>query len=84
MKWSHTWEGSGGPRSGVLSTAGNVVFAGDSSNNLVALNATTGDILWHCNLGAGMSNGPMTYEMDGRQYLIIGAADSLFAFVMNN
>ena len=42
IKWSHTWEGTGGPRSGVLSTAGNLVFAGDPSNNLVAVNATTG------------------------------------------
>ena len=33
----------GGPRSGVLSTAGNLVFAGDASNNFVALNAATGE-----------------------------------------
>jgi len=49
IKWSRSWEGTGGPRSGVLSTAGNLVFAGDPSNNLVAVNATTGQPLWNAN-----------------------------------
>ena len=39
VKWSHKWEGN--IRAGVLSTAGNVVFTGGTSNDLVALNATT-------------------------------------------
>jgi alcohol dehydrogenase (cytochrome c) len=82
IKWSHKWEGAG-VRSGVLSTAGNLVFTGDPTNNLVALNATTGEALWHANLGAAVSNGPITYELDGRQYLVVGAGDRLFTFVMN-
>jgi alcohol dehydrogenase (cytochrome c) len=82
-KWEHPWEGTGGPRSGVLSTAGNLVFAGDPSNNLVALDAATGKPLWHANLGARMSNGPMTYELDGSQYLVVAAGDMVFGFVMN-
>ena len=82
IKWSHQWEGMGGPRSGVLSTAGNLVFAGDPSNNLVALDATTGQPLWHANLGSALSNGPMTYQLDGTQYLVVGAGDTLFAFAM--
>lgn len=83
IKWSHKWEGPGGPRSGVLSTAGNVVFAGDPQNNFVALNATTGQPLWRANLGSGMSNGPITYELDGTQYVIVGAGDTLFGFAMH-
>lgn len=82
IKWSHKWQGAS-VRSGVLSTAGNLVFAGDPSDNLVALNATTGEALWHANLGAPVSNGAITYELDGRQYLVVGAGDRLFAFVMN-
>ena len=67
-----------------MSTAGNLVFAGDgSSGNLVALNATTGDPLWHARLGTPVSNGPITYELDATQYLVVGAGDTLFAFVMN-
>ena len=82
IKWSHKWEGMGGPRSGVLSTAGNLVFAGDPNANLVALNARTGEPLWHANLGEGLTNSPMTFELDGTQYLIVGAGDTLWAFVM--
>lgn len=81
IRWSHKWEGAGA-RSGVLSTAGNLVFAGDASNNFVALNARTGAPLWHANLGSSVSNGPMTYELDGTQYLVVGAGDTLYAFVM--
>ena len=81
IRWSHKWE-TAGVRSGVLSTEGNLVFTGDPSNNFVALNASTGQALWHANLGQGASNGPMTYELDGKQYLVVGAGDSLYAFVM--
>jgi alcohol dehydrogenase (cytochrome c) len=48
----------------------------------VALTADTGKPLWHANLGAAVSNGPMTFELDGSQYIVVGAGDSLFAFVM--
>ena len=83
IRWSHKWEGPGGPRSGVLSTAGNVVFAGDPINNFVALNATTGQPLWRANLGAGMSNGPISYQLDGIQYVVVGAGDTLYGFAMH-
>lgn len=80
IRWSHKWEGPGA-RSGVLTTASNLLFTGDSSSNFVALNATTGDPLWHANLGAGVSNGPITYQLDGAQYLVVGAGDALFGFI---
>jgi alcohol dehydrogenase (cytochrome c) len=79
-KWVHRWEGSA--RSGLLATAGNLLFAGGPSNDLVALNATTGDALWHARLNASVSNGAITYEMDGTQYVLVGAADMLWAFAM--
>jgi alcohol dehydrogenase (cytochrome c) len=82
IRWSHKWESS--VRSGLLSTAGNVLFAGGPSSDLVALNATTGDALWHARLNASVSNGPMTYELDGQQYLVVGAGDTLWAFVMHS
>jgi alcohol dehydrogenase (cytochrome c) len=81
VKWSHKWESAA--RSGLLSTAGNLLFAGGPSSDIVALNATTGDALWHARLNASVSNGPITYEMDGTQFLIVGAGDTLWAFVMN-
>ena len=81
IRWSHEWGGT--IRAGLLSTAGNLVFAGDSGGNLVALNATTGDALWHANLGNLLGNGPISYELDQEQYLIVGAGDTLFGFVMH-
>jgi alcohol dehydrogenase (cytochrome c) len=82
VRWSHKWEGN--IRAGVLSTAGNLVFTGGSSTDLVALNATTGDALWQARLNASVANGPITYEMDGLQYVVVGAGDTLWAFVMNS
>jgi alcohol dehydrogenase (cytochrome c) len=79
-RWRHDW--SGGSRVGIVSTAGNVLFVGGDSNDLVALNAATGDALWHARLNAPISNGPITYELDGVQYVIAAAADTLWGFVM--
>ena len=67
----------------MLSTAGNVVFTGGSSNDLVALNATTGEALWQARLNSAVANGPITYELDGLQYVLVGAGDTLWTFVMN-
>ena len=43
-------------------------------------NATTGGALWHARLGSSVSNGPITYELDGTQYVIVGAVDTVYAF----
>jgi alcohol dehydrogenase (cytochrome c) len=80
IRWSHKWDGSA--RAGVLTTAGNLLFTGGNTADVVALNATTGDALWHARLGTAVSNGPITYEMDGAQYLVVAAGDQLFTFVM--
>ncbi len=83
IRWSHKWEGAGS-RSGVLSTAGNLVITGDASNNFIALDARNGEALWHANLGTSVSNGPITYELDGTQYMVVGAGDTLYSFAMLN
>jgi alcohol dehydrogenase (cytochrome c) len=38
--------------------------------------------LWHAHLVSTVSNGPMTYELDGRQYVVVGAGDTLYGFTM--
>jgi alcohol dehydrogenase (cytochrome c) len=82
IRWSHKWESNS--RAGLMSTAGNLVFAADGSNNIVALNATTGDPLWHAGLGAPVGNGPITYELDGTQYVVVAAGDTLWSFAMRS
>jgi alcohol dehydrogenase (cytochrome c) len=83
ISWSHKWPSpTGGTRSGLLSTAGKLLFAGDNSTNLVALDPATGTPLWHAGMHTGLTNGPMTYELDGVQYVVAGAGDSLYAFAL--
>ena len=51
LRWSHKWPGNGGARrSGLLSTAGKLLFAGDTASNFVALDPATGTPLWHAGL----------------------------------
>ena len=59
-----------GGNSGLLTTAGNVIF-GSAAQGLGAYNATTGAPLWNSRVG-GITNGPITYELDGKQYVIAG------------
>lgn len=80
IRWSHPWESGG--RSGILTTAGNVLFTGGSAG-FTALNATTGDFLWASRLPSAVSNGPITYQLDGLQYVVVAAGNSLAAFVLN-
>jgi alcohol dehydrogenase (cytochrome c) len=70
-----------GGNSGLLSTAGGVVF-GSGSGGLQAYRATNGEALWHSRIG-DISNGPITYELDGLQYVIAASGSRLAAFVLN-
>ncbi|RXH54646.1 acido-empty-quinoprotein group A [Granulicella sibirica] len=81
IKWAHDWATTGA-RSGILTTAGGLLFVGDPSTNLVAFDAANGDIVWHAGLQASVNNGPITYELDGKQYLLAAAGDTLYAFVL--
>jgi acido-empty-quinoprotein group A len=80
VRWSHIYPGEGGGVSGLLTTAGNLLFGGDPSDHLVAYAPETGHILWHAGVGSSVSNGPITYELDGLQYVLAGAGDTLYAF----
>jgi alcohol dehydrogenase (cytochrome c) len=65
----------------VLATAGDLVFTGDAAGNFVAFDAETGAPLWHTRIG-NVSGAPITYELDGRQYLLAAVADMLYAFAI--
>ena len=82
--WRHVYPQLGGPSAGgVLSTAGKLVFAGDISGNLVAYDAANGKPLWHAYLGTPVSNAPETYMLDGHQYVLAAAGDTVYSFVLN-
>ncbi len=59
---------SGG--AGILTTAGGLLFSADNSGDLFALDTITGKTLWHVYAGGTLSGSPVTYELDGRQYVL--------------
>lgn len=82
IRWSHAYPGVNNDLSGILTSAGKLLFAGDPSDNFIAFDPATGKILWHAGLASSVSNGPITYQLDGRQYVIVGAGDMLYAFTL--
>ena len=64
----------------ILTTASNLLISGDDQKNMVVFSADKGEILWHHELNANESGGIITYLMDGKQYIVFGAGDSLQAW----
>jgi alcohol dehydrogenase (cytochrome c) len=58
---------------GTLTTGGNLVFAGEGDGSFNAYNATTGQKLWSFHAGAGVNSAPMTFVIDGKQYVAVAA-----------
>ena len=79
--WNHEL-GNGESISGILTTAGHLLFSADNSGNLLALDPATGKTLWHLNAGGKLDASPMTYQLDGRQYLLFAVQDILYAFAL--
>ena len=80
VRWSRT-----GPRTGagngILSTAGGLVFTNESGH-LVALDAGSGKVLWHVNPGGYLTGSPMSYELDGRQFVLTPVDGVLYAWAL--
>jgi alcohol dehydrogenase (cytochrome c) len=70
--------------SGILTTASDLLFTGGREGYFQALDARTGALLWKTNLGGQIVNGPITYEVDGKQYVATIAGHSLFAFALRD
>ena len=68
--WEHPFEGEG-RYGGTLSTAGNLVFQGNGENEFAAYNAETGEQLWDFDPQTGVTAGPISYEIDGEQYVAV-------------
>ena len=79
-KWSHDLNGGAGA-AGVLTTTTGVTFTGDSANSALALRTTDGSTLWHAGIGR-VGNSPISYELDGRQYVLFGGGSVLYAFAL--
>jgi alcohol dehydrogenase (cytochrome c) len=73
------WQTSMGA-AGILTTASDVLFTGGREGNFVALDARNGKLLWKAALGAPMIMNPVTYSVNGKQYVAVNAGNSLFVF----
>ena len=78
--WEYPMTGLGRMWSGTVSTAGGVIFSGDDDGHLVALDAKSGKNLWHFNMGEILGASPITYSVDGKQYVAIASATAVFSF----
>jgi alcohol dehydrogenase (cytochrome c) len=64
----------------ILTTAGNLVVTGDDQKSAIIYSADQGNVLWHHDLPASESGGIITYMLDGKQWLLFPAGDSLCAY----
>ena len=67
---------------GVLTTASDLVFSGGKEGYFFALDAKSGSLLWKAALGGQVNSGPMSYSVNGKQYVTVAAGSSLFAFAL--
>jgi PQQ-dependent dehydrogenase (methanol/ethanol family) len=78
--WTHN------QRAGVLSlvsTAGGLIFGGDTNGRFRALDETTGEVLWEVNLGSPVSGYPISFAVAGKQYVAVSTGSSLTAMGVN-
>jgi alcohol dehydrogenase (cytochrome c) len=81
IRWSHEI-GSGAAGAGVLTTDSGLTFTGDASGNFLALNTSKGKTLWHAGSGSPIEGAPITYQIDGNQYVLTSSGTMLFAWAL--
>jgi len=80
IKWDFRHHSA--PWAGTLATAGGLVFAGDIEGNLIAFDAREGKVLWHFETGSALYASPMTYSLNGRQYVAVVSGQALVSFAL--
>lgn len=65
-----------------MTTASGLVFFADDANSFEAVDAKTGRSLWHFNTGQPVHASPMSYAVNGKQYVAIASGDDLFIFAL--
>lgn len=78
IRWR--WALPGRSTSGVLSTAGRLVFTGSTESDVWALDAATGQRVWHHKIGGWIHAGPITYTVDGRQRVTVVSSTGVYTF----
>jgi alcohol dehydrogenase (cytochrome c) len=80
--WKYPQVTSGYSNGGTMTTAGGIVFFADDAHSFEAVDAQTGKPLWHFNTGQTISASPMSYAVNGKQYIAIAAGSDIFSFAL--
>jgi len=67
---------------GILTTASDLLFTGGREGYFYALDARSGKELWHASLGGSLEAAPITFSVDGKQYVAVAAGHALFTFAL--
>jgi len=67
---------------GILTTDSDLLFSGGRDGYFFALDARTGELLWRVSVGGRAQNGPMSYSVNGKQYIAFAAGNSLFSYAL--
>jgi alcohol dehydrogenase (cytochrome c) len=70
------------PTAGLLATAGGLVFSGDAEGYLIAFDARTGKVLWRFQTGGTIIAPPISYALNGRQYIAVAAGQTMLTFAL--
>jgi alcohol dehydrogenase (cytochrome c) len=70
------------PTAGLLTTSGGLVFTGDAQGYLIAFDARSGSVLWKFQTGATIIAPPISYALNGRQYVAVAAGDTMLTFAL--
>jgi alcohol dehydrogenase (cytochrome c) len=83
IRWEIPDVGGGILASGLMTTNGGLLFYGDNAGGaLIAADAVTGQLLWHFNTGQSWKSSPMTYAIDGIQFIGVAAGSTIMTFAL--
>ena len=82
IRWRYPQASGRWSAAGTIATATGLVFFGDNSESFEAVDAKSGKPLWHFNTGQSIHASPMSYAVNGKQYLAIAARSDVFSFAL--
>ena len=82
IAWELPQTGNSNNYGGTLSTAGGVVFYGQAAGEFAAVDASTGAQLWHFETQEIWKSSPITYVVNGRQYIATASGPNILAFAL--
>jgi alcohol dehydrogenase (cytochrome c) len=82
LVWEQERVKNNGLGGGLMSTAGGLLFSGELNGQFVAMDAKTGKVLWHFNTGQQINAQPITYGIDGKEYVSLTSGGDVFSFAL--